>query len=67
MFETITKMIAPYVEKDPLKFYTYDEFKKGISALREFCLLRAKSINEQLNVRLATGLVFTAVFTRRKK
>ena len=49
MFDTITEMIAPYVEKDPTKFCTYDEFEKGISTLREFCLLRAKSINGQLN------------------
>ncbi|MBQ8591985.1 MAG: CotH kinase family protein [Lachnospiraceae bacterium] len=49
MFDSVTEMIAPYVEKDPTKFCTYDEFEKGISTLREFCLLRAKSINEQLN------------------
>ena len=49
MFDSITEMIAPYVEKDPTKFCAYDEFEKGISTLREFCLLRAKSINGQLN------------------
>lgn len=49
MFDSITEMIAPYVEKDPTKFCTYDEFEKGTSTLREFCLLRAKSINGQLN------------------
>lgn len=49
MFDSITDMIAPYVAKDPTKFCTYDEFEKGISTLREFCLLRAKSISGQLD------------------
>ena len=42
-------MIAPYVEKDPTKFCTYEEFEKGISTLKEFCMLRAKSISGQLD------------------
>ena len=42
-------MIAPYVEKDPTKFCTYEEFEKGVSALKELCTLRAESINGQLN------------------
>ncbi len=49
MFDSIANMIAPYVAKDPTKFCTYDEFEKGISTLREFCLLRAKSISGQLD------------------
>ncbi len=42
-------LIAPYVEKDPTKFCTYEEFEKGYETLREFCLLRAESVREQLN------------------
>ncbi len=49
LFDSTAEMIAPYVEKDPTKFCTYEEFEKGISTLREFCLLRAKSITGQLN------------------
>ena len=49
MIDTINAMISPYVEKDPTKFCTYDEFGAGISTLKEFCLLRAKSISGQLD------------------
>lgn len=49
MIDTASKMIAPYVESDPTKFCTYEEFENGVSALREFCLLRAKSVSGQLN------------------
>lgn len=38
-----------YVEKDPTKFCTYEEFQTGISTLKEFCLLRAESVSGQLN------------------
>lgn len=43
------ELIAPYVEKDPTKFCTYEEFETGVSALTEFCLLRAESIKGQLD------------------
>lgn len=42
-------MITPYVQNDPTKFCSYEEFEKGIATLRIFCLLRAKSIDGQLN------------------
>ena len=42
-------LIAPYVEKDPTKFCTYEEFETGVSAIRNFCLLRAESIRGQLD------------------
>ena len=48
MFDSVTEMIAPYVEKDPTKFCTYEEFEKGIATLKSFCMLRAESINGQL-------------------
>lgn len=42
-------LIAPYVEADPSKFCTYEEFVTGIDTLREFCLLRAESVSGQLD------------------
>ena len=49
MIDTVSEMIAPYVESDPTKFCTYEDFEKGVSALREFCLLRAESVSGQLD------------------
>lgn len=48
MIESLKQMLMPYVEKDPTKFCTYDEFIKGIDTLKEFCLLRAQSVSGQL-------------------
>lgn len=48
MIESLKQMLLPYVEKDPTKFCTYDEFIKGIDTLKEFCLLRAQSVCGQL-------------------
>lgn len=42
------ELIAPYVERDPTKFCTYEEFEKGIDTLNQFCLLRAQSVSGQL-------------------
>ena len=53
--EKIYQMILPYVEKDPTAFYTVDEFKKGVETLKEFCLLRAESIEKQLNGEIVDG------------
>lgn len=47
--DRVSALIAPYVEKDPTKFCTYDEFNKGVTALKQFCLLRAKSVRGQLD------------------
>ena len=49
MIGSLSEMISPYVEKDTTKFCTYQEFQEGVSTLKEFCILRAQSINEQLN------------------
>lgn len=48
MIDTVSDMIDPYVQKDPTKFCTYEEFEKGVSTLRSFCLLRAESVDGQL-------------------
>ena len=49
MMDEVTAMIAPYVEKDPTKFCTYEEFRQGVKTLKEFCLLRAESVAGQLD------------------
>ncbi len=49
MMDSVSSMIAPYVEQDPTKFCTYEEFETGVSTLKEFCLLRAQSISGQLD------------------
>lgn len=47
--DRVTALISPYVEKDPTKFCTYDEFTEGVAALKEFCTLRAESVRGQLD------------------
>lgn len=42
-------LISEYVEKDPTKFCTYEEFEKGMDVLRTFCKLRSESIKGQLD------------------
>lgn len=42
-------LIAPYVERDPTKFCTDDEFETGVEALKAFCGLRAQSVGGQLS------------------
>lgn len=42
-------LISPYVEKDPTKFCTYEEFELGASTIKNFCLLRAQSVKGQLS------------------
>lgn len=48
-YERVARMIAPYVEQDPTKFCTYEAFETGTQTLKDFCLLRAQSIQGQLN------------------
>ena len=42
-------LIDRYVEKDPTKFCTYDEFRTGVEAMSSFCRLRAESVSGQLD------------------
>lgn len=42
-------LIAEYVEKDPTKFCTYEEFETGVAAITQFCTLRAQSVSGQLD------------------
>lgn len=53
--DSVKEMIAPYVESDPTKFCTYEEFEKGANTLKEFCLLRAESIRGQLEGSIAAS------------
>lgn len=49
MIDTVKSLISPYVEKDPTKFCTYEDFETGIGTLKDFCLLRSESVKGQLN------------------
>ncbi len=49
MIDSVIEMISPYVEKDPTRFCTYDEFLKGTETLKQFCLLRSESVSGQLD------------------
>lgn len=49
LVDNTKELIAPYMEKDPTKFCTYEEFETGVETIREFCLLRAESIKGQLD------------------
>ena len=42
------ELIRHYVEKDPTKFCTSDEFEKGAEALASFVSLRAEAVSRQL-------------------
>lgn len=48
LIEESYALIAPYVEKDPTKFCTYEGFEAGVDALKTFCTLRAESVAGQL-------------------
>ena len=43
------EMIRPYVEKDPTKFCTTEDFDKGVETLSKFVSLRAEAVSRQLN------------------
>lgn len=49
MMDSVKAMIAPYVQQDPTKFCTYEDFETGIDTLKSFCLLRAESVSAQLS------------------
>ena len=44
-----TRMIAPYVEKDPTAFCSYEDYLTGVEAFANFCLLRSESVRGQLD------------------
>ena len=52
-FEQLTQetvdLIAPYVDKDPTAFCSYEDFLLGAETITDFCLLRAESVRGQLD------------------
>jgi spore coat protein CotH len=42
------ELIRPYVEKDPTKFCTAEEFDTGVQTMRQFVTLRAEAVSRQL-------------------
>lgn len=42
------EMIRPYVEKDPTKFCTVEEFNTGVKTMQQFVALRAEAVSRQL-------------------
>lgn len=49
LIEQAQALIAPYVERDPTKFCTAEEFQTGVEALKTFCALRTESVSGQLS------------------
>ncbi len=49
LIEDTAALISPYVERDPTKFCTFEQFGKGVAALEEFISLRAQSVAGQLD------------------
>lgn len=49
LIDDTAELIDEYVEKDPTKFCTYDEFKTGVKAIKSFCTLREQSVSGQLD------------------
>ncbi|MDO4482446.1 MAG: CotH kinase family protein [Bacillota bacterium] len=49
MIDSTVEMISPYVEKDPTKFCTSEEFEAGVTAIKEFVSLRGEAVSKQLN------------------
>ena len=47
--EKLNALIEEYVANDPTAFYTYEAYKSAVPMLEEFGLLRATSIEGQLN------------------
>lgn len=49
IIDSAVDLIAPYVEQDPTKFCTYEEFETGVATLKTFCSLRSESVSNQLS------------------
>ena len=47
-YERVFRLILPYVNQDPTKFCTTDQFMDSAAILKEFCDLRAQSVRGQL-------------------
>ncbi|WP_333651894.1 CotH kinase family protein [Lacrimispora sp.] len=47
--DSLDSLISPYIEADPTAFYDYASYKSGVAELKELGLLRAQSVEGQLN------------------
>lgn len=52
----IEEMIAPYVEKDPTAYCSYEDHQLAVETFQTVCLLRAQSIRGQLDGSLPSTL-----------
>lgn len=48
LIESTADLIRSYVEKDPTRFCTTEEFEEGVEALEQFVTLRAEAVSRQL-------------------
>ena len=49
LIDDTVALISPYVEKDPSKFCTHEQFLTGAETIKSYCLLRAESVRGQLD------------------
>lgn len=49
LIEETKEMISPYVEKDPTKFCTTEEFENGVDTIFQYMSLRAQAVGMQLS------------------
>lgn len=49
LIRSTAELISPYVEKDPSKFCTMEDFELAVETLSRFCQLRADSVQGQLD------------------
>ena len=47
--DSVYEQIAPYVQEDATAFYSYEEFEEAVSMLKTYGLLRAESVQGQLD------------------
>jgi spore coat protein CotH len=55
LIDTTYEMIKDYVDKDPTKFCTTEEFDKAVTTLKKFVNLRFESIKAQVNGTIASS------------
>ena len=49
LIEEAYTLITPYVQRDPTKFCSEEEFYTGVETLKTFCVLRTESVRGQLD------------------
>lgn len=50
-------LIAPYVQRDPSKFCSYEDFQLGVDTIESFCLMRAQSVQGQLDGQISSSFL----------